>query len=50
MRQNPMTAAVSRQEINLASANLSTDERVRWRAEWRIDVVLGCIAQFFYLI
>ena len=45
-----MTAAVTRQEIDLASANLSANERVRWRSKWRVDVEFVGVAQFFDLI
>jgi hypothetical protein len=50
VRQNPVTAAMSRQEVNLAAANLPANERVRRGPEWRVDIVFGGITQFFYLI
>ncbi|KAF5407999.1 MAG: hypothetical protein Udaeo2_18380 [Candidatus Udaeobacter sp.] len=50
VRQNPMTSPVSRQKINLASANLSANERVRGWPKWRVDVEFAGVAQFFYLI
>jgi hypothetical protein len=45
-----MTSPVSGQKINLASANLSANERVRGCPKWRVDVEFAGVAQFFYLI
>jgi hypothetical protein len=50
VRQNPVATTVARQKINLTSANLSANERVRRWPEWRIDVEFAGVTQFFYLI
>src|ERR1700720_1496803 len=45
-----MAAPVSRQKINLASANFSSDERVGRRSKWRVDLMVGRIEQLLHLI
>src|SRR5260370_5309910 len=50
VRQNPVAAPVSRQKINLASANFSADQRVRRRSKRRVDLMLGRIEQLLHLI
>src|ERR1700730_10363213 len=43
VRQNPVAAPMSRQKINLASANFSADQRVGRRSKPRVDLMLGRI-------
>ena len=50
MRQNPMTAAVSRQKINLPPVHFAADKRVRRLPERGVDIVFGRIAQLLHLI
>ena len=50
VRQNPMTASVSWQEINLAPAQRSANERVGWRPKRRIDLMFGDVLDFLHLI
>ena len=50
VRQNPMTAPVSWQEKNLASAQRSANERVGWRPKRRIDLMFGDALYFLHLI
>src|SRR6266446_1597317 len=45
-----MTTPVPRQKINLPAAHLAANQRIGWRPEWSIDLMLGSIAQLFHLI
>src|SRR5437762_2215893 len=45
-----MAAAMARQKINLAPANLAANQDVRWRAERGLDLMFARLAQLFHLI
>src|SRR5690242_2858831 len=48
--QDPMSAAVSRQKVNLAAIQRASDQNVRGRTKRGIDLVLGGVAQLLQLI
>ena len=50
MRQQAMTAAMSRQKINLPAMHFPADERIGRRTERRLDPLLGRIFDPFHLI
>ena len=50
VRQNPVPASMSRQEVNAATKHCSADDRIGRRAEGRIDLVLGQVGKAFQMI
>src|SRR5437660_9015491 len=50
MRQNPVSASVSRQKVNTATEQCSADDRIGGRAERRIDLVFGQVGKTFDMI
>jgi hypothetical protein len=47
MRQNPVSASVSRQKVNAAAEHCSADDRIGGRAERRLDLVFGQVGKTF---
>src|SRR5438132_11257614 len=50
MRQNPVSASVSRQKVNAAAEHCSADDRIGGRAERRLDLVFGQARKTFQMI
>src|SRR5437773_4641702 len=50
VRQQAVTASMSRQKINLPSAYFPANQDIRRRAKWSVDLMVGRLAQFFHLV
>src|SRR2546428_10090764 len=50
MRQNPVSASVSRQKVNAAAEHCSADDRIGGRAERRLDFVFGQVGKAVQMI